>query len=230
LTESFSSQAYSFIFNVIGLLLWPVGWAIGHLGTQSLFAAASKIMMVNAIKVDAAAAETAEAMQESIANGTYEPGASIDGISSLSSLGMGPLLCFVMIMGVTCIWILAVTFKAPHFIQQLVTSGGAGFSSMLSGMGVVGQVAGGVAAQATGASILARGAQAIPEKMGQAVVGGTSAVARSAAVGAGKGAAYVARSAASGIGTALAPVRGSLEASLKRYRAIQARIDAKSPK
>lgn len=105
-------------------------------------------------------------------------------------------MCFVIMMIVTCIWILPVTFKAPHFIQQLVIAGGAGFSSMLSGMGVVAAAAGGVAGQMVGGRGMGRTAMSIPVQIGGAVVGGAGSVARSAVAGMGGGLASSAGAAA----------------------------------
>jgi hypothetical protein len=167
LTRSFHSQSISYIFGLIAIICWPIGWAIGHLGTRSLFTATGRIIKADLV-MDEQAAEAAGAISDSIANGSYNE-ASLAGIDALSMLGWGTILSAVIMLALTCGWILVVTIMVPRFMQSLFSSGADLFTGA---MGNIGSVVGGVAGSAVGS--LAGGAASTGAKMaagaGQAAI------------------------------------------------------------
>ena len=149
LTRSFHSQAINYIFGLIAIICWPIGWAIGHLGTKSLFAATGRLIQGDLV-MDEQAAEAADAVSDAIANGTYNE-ASIAGIDALSMLGWGTLLSVVLMLALTCGWILIVTIMTPRFMQSLFSSGADLFTGAMGNIGsVVGGLAGGAAGSVAG--------------------------------------------------------------------------------
>lgn len=127
MTRTFSSQSINYIFGLIGIICWPIGWAIGNLGTLGLFAATGRLLRGDLIVGDEQAAQAADALSDSITNGVYNE-ASIEGIHSLASIGAGTMLCVVLMLILTCLWVIVITITVPKFMSSLFSSGADMFS------------------------------------------------------------------------------------------------------
>ena len=129
MTQTFRSQSIAYIFGLLGILFWPVGWSLGHIGTLALFDSIIAIINGTIMTESNPAKQFVENLQEidnPYAHIRYTAEwLFVTGIGSLFSLA-------AMILGLI-LWVVIVTFSAPFLIQKVISSGAQYFSSIATG-------------------------------------------------------------------------------------------------
>jgi nitrate reductase NapE component len=148
--RSMTGVGKKYIISMIGLTLWPLGWALGHILTVELFRSMVDMMAPSASSIgsDGKIAQT------------------------FDSMSMMPMLTGVIILVGTVglvIWVFVVTFGAPKLIANTLTAGAEFTSSLLSksaaGTVVVAAMAG-MAAASGGAAAPGAGTAAAADSGG----------------------------------------------------------------
>lgn len=129
MTQNFRSQSITFIFGLIGILCWPIGWSLGHMGTIALYDAILEIVNGSIITDSGAAHKVIEVLSETADPFAYATATA--GWLAVASIG-SLLWLLLMFLGVV-IWVILVTFTAPFLIQRCVSSGAQFFSGLTGG-------------------------------------------------------------------------------------------------
>jgi hypothetical protein len=131
-TQTFRQQGFSYVMGIVSLCLWPVGWALGHLGTLALFSMLAGRMQA----IGEAVTGDGGALSDTALTGAHAGAAAIGlfvmqfGLFGLVKVGIfagGIIVLFLVI------WIQIVTFLAPFAVGRFVKSGGMFFSEMGQG-------------------------------------------------------------------------------------------------
>ena len=168
-TDILKQQSQTTIWSTIGLFFWPVGWALGHLGTLSLWESAKDNMKGTMLDPLARSDETIDVLQ---------------GLSEMSAVAF--FFLSLQLLGVFAFGLI-VTFTAPFVMQKVIVGGGSFFAPMLGGALSLGARAAGSAAVmgskgvGTAVSASAQAGGAVVSGAGSAV--GTTLGSRGGALG-----------------------------------------------
>lgn len=158
-TETMRGTGHTFVLGLLGIVFWPLGWGLGHIGTVAIGTWFSTMIA------------TLLGYQR---DGTsLSDGVIFDWIMNGDALGL-PLMspqsqCCLILVAVAGafvlgIWVLLVTFSAPFVIARSLRSGSGMFSELTGGTAKSALALGGAALQVAAAAM---GAAA----MGQAASG-----------------------------------------------------------
>jgi hypothetical protein len=117
-TDYFRSQSMNYIFSMIGIMFWPVGWAIGSIGTLAL---AQAVIAVT---------------QQGLGITTNSGGLASAGIMGFPLLHIVPTLFFIVVLSLLLVcWVVVLMLGFPVLIQRAVTSGANFAQSAMAGAG-----------------------------------------------------------------------------------------------
>lgn len=141
MTKNFRAQSITYIFSLVGILCWPIGWALGHIGTVALYD--SILQIINgSLTTDSQMASNVIEELSTVEN----PFVHVSIVASWIAVAtVGNLLCLLgMFLGIV-LWVLLVTLSAPFLIQRCVSSGAQFFTGLAGGtaQGVARAVGGG---------------------------------------------------------------------------------------
>jgi hypothetical protein len=170
-TDSLRGAGNNFVLGLVGIIFWPLGWALGHIGTLAL---ANWFDSLVALTLHVPGTQQPGAIYDMIVNG---PAGGLPA-PTLQALAMAVGITFVgaMIIG---IYVLIVTFAAPFIIGK----------ALKSGSGIFGEMVGGTAKGAAGLGAAAAGLAALAMTGGGAAAAAGAGSAQAAAGGTGGGAA-----------------------------------------
>ena len=129
MTKNFRAQSITYIFSMIGILCWPIGWSLGHIGTVALYDSILQIIngaLITDSKIASNVIEELSTVDNAFAHVSLV--ASWIGVASIGSL----ISILGMFLGIV-LWILLVTFSAPFLIQRCVSSGAQFFTGLAGG-------------------------------------------------------------------------------------------------
>ncbi|OAI50832.1 hypothetical protein AYO37_00110 [Opitutia bacterium SCGC AG-212-L18] len=129
MTKNFRAQSITYIFSLIGVVCWPIGWSLGHIGTVALYDSILQIINGALITDSRAASNIIEDL--STVDNAFDHVtrvASWVGVVSIGSL----ISIFGMFVGIV-LWVLLVTLSAPYLIQRCISSGAQFFSGLVGG-------------------------------------------------------------------------------------------------
>lgn len=131
MTQSFRSQSITFIFGLIGMLCWPLGWSLGHIGTTALYESILEIVNGCIITDSGAAHKIVEVLSE-----IENPWCYI-GITAgwLATASIGSLLWLMVLFLSIVVWVIIVTLSAPFLMQKCISCGAQFFNGLASGAG-----------------------------------------------------------------------------------------------
>jgi hypothetical protein len=127
-TDALRSQGYNFVLQLGGIVLWPLGWALGHVGTLAIASWFASIL----------AAELG--LQNGNAN--LVDGQIFDWVLNGDALGLGfatpQTQCCIIITAsfgaiILCIWVVLVTFCCPFVVARALRGGSGIFGDMVGG-------------------------------------------------------------------------------------------------
>lgn len=177
--EFFKGQAQKYILGLVAIAAWPIGWAVGSIGTVlfvDLFNGLISMFLVAAGVTIAGAAAGAVPLA-----------------AATPVLAWSAVACLIICAVLLLIWNLAVLLLAPVLMSKMLTSG-AQFAGGLAGAAFAGSAAAGAAAAGAAATVLTGGAAA------PVVAGGGAAAAGGGAAGAGVGGVGAGAAGAAGAG------------------------------
>jgi hypothetical protein len=163
-TDSLRVAGNNFVLGIVGIIFWPLGWTLGHIGTLAL---ANWFNSLIALTLHVPGTPQPGAIYDMIVNG---PTAGLP-LPMPQALAAAVGITFVgsLIIG---IYVLIVTFSAPFIIAKALKSGSGMFGDMLGGtakgVAALGAAAAGLAAMAM------TGGAAAKAGVGTAVGAGTS--------------------------------------------------------
>jgi hypothetical protein len=169
-TESLRGQGHNFVMGLVGIIFWPLGWALGHIGTLAIggwFASVlGALLGLQNGNVNLADGQIFDWLMNGDATGLPAVTPQTQACIILVALAGALILC---------IWVFLVTVSAPFLIGK----------ALKSGSGIFGEMVGGTAKGAAGLGAAAAGLAAL------AMTGGGAAAAAGAgsAQAAGNGAA-----------------------------------------
>lgn len=141
MTKNFRAQSITYIFSLIGILCWPIGWSLGHIGTVALYDSILQIIS-GTLTTDSHLADNVIEELSTVDN----PFAHVSIVGGWIAVAtVGNLLCLLgMFLGIV-LWVLLVTLSAPFLIQRCVSSGAQFFTGLAGGaaQGVARAVGGG---------------------------------------------------------------------------------------
>ncbi|MDZ4816782.1 MAG: hypothetical protein SGI71_11000 [Verrucomicrobiota bacterium] len=136
-SKTYRSQSLTYILGLVGIACWPLGWAIGHVGTVVLFDWA--------VEWSASLGGPLTLLQK-MGQGTEIT--KVEGMQSLAayiaSLGGGWMTYLVWLIIpwiIVAIWILLVTISGPLIVQKVVAGGAQFFSPLAAGTATMTQQA-----------------------------------------------------------------------------------------
>jgi hypothetical protein len=168
-TESLRGTGNNFVLGLVGIVFWPLGWALGHIGTLAL---ANWFNSIVAVTLHVPGTLQPGAIYDMIVNG---PGAGLPVPTPQAlAVAVGITLAGALIIG---IYVLIVTFAAPFIIAK----------ALKSGSGIYGEMVGGTAKGIAGLGAAAAGLAALSMSAGAtgAVAGAGKAQAPTAGAGGG---------------------------------------------
>lgn len=131
-TRALERQGMNYITNMVAVACWPIGWALGHMGTVGLFNAWVSTMSGTAIMGKWANAMTWENILTQGITFKSAGTAVATGAQMAAAFGSFPLYMLVSFclggVGV-CVWVFTVTVGAPVLVTKLVTAGAAFYSA-----------------------------------------------------------------------------------------------------
>ncbi len=129
MTQSFRSQSITYIFGLIGMVCWPLGWSLGHIGTVALYDAIIEIVNGSIITDSGMAHKVIEVLSE--VENPWEYVATTAGW--LVTASIGSLLWLMLLFLGVVIWVIIVTLSAPFLIQKCVSCGAQFFIGIANG-------------------------------------------------------------------------------------------------
>lgn len=151
LLESFRTQSFNFIFGVIGIFAWPIGWALGNVGTTAiLMAFAEYLSSISSFHMGGGVVQAAGLGADLIAAQDGESvllqkmGGTLNGESPLAALHptiiaeviFMPLAYWGVFAGLVVLlfgWVITTTIAAPLLIQRVVATGSNFAQSLVAG-------------------------------------------------------------------------------------------------
>jgi hypothetical protein len=137
-TKSFSNQGHNYVTGMISLMLWPVWWMLGHIGTVGLFNAYVSLISGTSIVSSAANANFVTQFSWQNIDATVS-GASTAAIAAGGLMAAGATVPFLY-MGVVTLgafglfcWVMLVTIGGPMLGHKLVTSGASFYGGAVGG-------------------------------------------------------------------------------------------------
>lgn len=126
MTQSFRSQSITFIFGLIGILCWPLGWSLGHIGTTALFEGIIETVNRSIIIEEGRSHKVIEILSE-----INDPWSYVHLTKEWLVVGDISMLLWLMLLflGIV-IWVVIVTLCAPFLIQRSIASGAQFFSGI----------------------------------------------------------------------------------------------------
>jgi hypothetical protein len=168
-TESLRGTGNSFVLGIVGIVFWPLGWALGHIGTLAL---ANWFNSLLALTLHVPGTPQPGAIYDMIVNGPAG-GLPVPTPQALA-VAIGITFGGALIIG---IYVLIVTFSAPFIIGK----------ALKSGSGMFGEMVGGAAKGAAGLGAAAAGLAALAMTGGGAAAAAGAGSAQAAAGGTGGG-------------------------------------------
>lgn len=129
MTKNFRAQSITYIFSLIGVLCWPIGWSLGHIGTVALYDAILQIINGALITDSSAAANIIEDL--STVENPFDHVTMVASWIAVASIG-SLISIFGMFVGIV-LWVLLVTLSAPYLIQRCISSGAQFFGGLVGG-------------------------------------------------------------------------------------------------
>jgi hypothetical protein len=221
-TQRLNGQGNNYVLGLVGILFWPLGWALGHIGTLAL-CDWFQGLMAGVLQVP----------------GTANPGYIFNFVVN-GTIGATPAppspqaMCIAMLIAlagamIIGIYVLVVTFSAPFLIAK----------ALRSGSGMFGEMIGGTAKGAAGLGAAAAGLAALAMTGGGAAAAAGAGSAQAAAGGTGGGAAVGGSSggmpvgtnamAALGNGSSLAQAGGGIGGGGGGSRSLASRATTRAP-
>jgi hypothetical protein len=170
-TESLRGTGNNFVLGIVGIIFWPLGWALGHIGTLAL---ANWFNSIVAVTLHVPGTPQPGAIYDMIVNG---PAGGLPAPTPQAlAVAVGITFVGALIIG---LYVLIVTFSAPFIIAK----------ALKSGSGIFGEMVGGTAKGAAGLGAAAAGLAALLMSAGAtgAVAGAGKAQAATAGAGGGRG-------------------------------------------
>ena len=166
-TGYFRTQAFNYIFGIIGIACWPVAWAVGHLGTRALFEwvvdYTNSLLTLGGTSMKFGATATVWKLG----------GTSVWATAAV----INPLVLFVLFFAVIVLVIYAtlVTIAGPILIGRMVASGSQFASGLVGGAAIGTAALAGAGLKAAGvvASTATGGGAAVAAAGGSSPVGGS---------------------------------------------------------
>jgi hypothetical protein len=157
--NSLRNQGNNYCLHMVGLCLWPMGWALGNIGTVALFDA--WVGLMSGSSTTSYWAKWAQAMNSSqvyTSGMTFKTAANAAATSAqmwqmFTNFSTYEIVVFVVGACGLFIWILTATLMTPILIHKLVTAGSAFYSGLAQGSGQTG----GKAVEAVGKTVEAAG-------------------------------------------------------------------------
>jgi hypothetical protein len=167
-TDSLRGTGHNFVLGIVGIIFWPLGWALGHVGTLAL---ATWFNSLVGTTLHVPGAPQPGAIYDMIVNGPG-PGLPVPTPQALA-VAVGITFVGALIIG---IYVLIVTFSAPFIIAKALRSGSGMFGELMGGtakgIAALGAAAAGLAALAmTGGATAAAGAGGAAAAAGNGTTG-----------------------------------------------------------
>jgi hypothetical protein len=173
-TESLRGQGHNFVMGLVGIIFWPLGWALGHIGTLAIggwFASVlGALLGLQNGNVNLADGQIFDWLMNGDATGLPAVTPQTQACIILVALAGALILC---------IWVFLVTVSAPFLIGK----------ALKSGSGIFGEMVGGTAKGAAGLGAAAAGLAALAMTGGGAAAAAGAGNAQAAAGGTSGGAA-----------------------------------------
>ena len=170
-TDSLRGTGNNFVLGIVGIIFWPLGWALGHIGTLAL---ANWFSSLVALTLHVPGTSAPGAIYDMIVNGPLA-GQPLPMPQALAA-AVGITFFGALVIG---IYVLVVTFSAPFIIAK----------ALKSGSGMYGEMVGGAAKGAAGLGAAAAGLAALAMTGGGTAAAAGAGSAQAAAGGTGGGAA-----------------------------------------
>jgi hypothetical protein len=217
-TDSLRGTGNNFVLGIVGIIFWPLGWALGHIGTLAL---ANWFSSLVALTLHVPGTSAPGAIYDMIVNGPLA-GQPLPMPQALAA-AVGITFFGALVIG---IYVLVVTFSAPFIIAK----------ALKSGSGMYGEMVGGAAKGAAGLGAAAAGLAALAMSGGSAAAtAGAGGSAQAAAGGTGGGAAVggmpvgVDAPAALGHGSSLTRAGGGIGGGGAGSRSLASRATMRAP-
>jgi hypothetical protein len=170
-TDNLRAAGNNFVLGIVGIIFWPLGWALGHIGTLAL---ANWFDSLVALTLHVPGTAAPGAIYDMIVNGPLA-GQPLPMPQALAA-AVGITFFGALIIG---IYVLVVTFAAPFIIAK----------ALKSGSGMIGEMVGGTAKGVAGLGSAAAGLAALAMTGGGTAATAGAGSAQAAAAGNGGGAA-----------------------------------------
>ena len=128
LIQSWRGNAMSFIMSIIGVMSWPIGYAVGHLGTLAIFTwCIHSVEMVYGL-----ANNSLVPYIDPTSSHSFVDGAATLATGAAKQVFLGPV---TVLMGISVLtaWILAVDFGAAFGMSKFVMGGANFFGALTAG-------------------------------------------------------------------------------------------------
>lgn len=163
-TQVFRSQSIAYIFSVISNILWPLGWALGNMGTEAMLKS-----FIDYCKTGLGLKNAHELLSLDMSKDPYTVSAEF--IRAMMSLPFLELVLVWFFISLIAIWTIIVTLCGPRVIKKFIQTGADFFDTLTEGTtrfagAAVGNIVSGVALggahlAAAGISKMGTGARAI---------------------------------------------------------------------
>lgn len=144
--DSFRSQSFNFIFSVIGIFAWPIGWALGNVGTSAILMAFADFLSEigpwhlgggAAIAINPGAPNEESALLSTLV-GTLNGESPLPGLhpTVIAEVIFLPIAYWGVLLGLVVLlfgWVLTTAIAAPLLIQRVVISGSNFAQSLVGG-------------------------------------------------------------------------------------------------
>ena len=162
-TDSLRGTGNNFVLGIVGIIFWPLGWALGHIGTLAL---ANWFNSLVALVLHVPGTPGPGAIYDMIVNG---PAGALPAPTPQSlAAAVGITVVGALIIG---IYVLIVTFSAPFIIAKALKSGSGIYGDMIGGtakgVAALGAAAAGLAALAMASGATAGAGAAQGQRQGQ---------------------------------------------------------------
>jgi hypothetical protein len=125
-TETLRTAGVNFVLMIVGIVFWPLGWALGHAGTLSL---ANWFNAMIALTLHVPNAPQPGLIYDLIVNGPLQPAAQVPTPQAMAAAMLIALVGTLII----AIYVLMVTFAAPFVIGRALRTGSGMFADLLAG-------------------------------------------------------------------------------------------------
>jgi hypothetical protein len=209
-TDSLRGTGNNFVLGIVGIIFWPLGWALGHIGTLAL---ANWFSSLVALTLHVPGTSAPGAIYDMIVNGPLA-GQPLPMPQALAA-AVGITFFGALVIG---IYVLVVTFSAPFIIAK----------ALKSGSGMYGEMVGGSAKGAAGLGAAAAGLAALAMSGGGAAATAGAGGAAQAAAGGGMPVGVDAP-AALGHGSSLTRAGGGIGGGGPGSRSLASRATTRAP-